>query len=100
MKYTQLSTEYKYDVIANAVFAREMEYFHYAFDQKNFEFLLRVLPEGEYRDNVAKRLEDTTTQMANVEAVYAALMAQVDDPVLYADAVERAKLHRKKEQEK
>lgn len=97
MKYTQLSNEYKYDVIADAVFAREMEYFHYEFDKTNFEHLLQVLPEGEYRANVAQRLADTVVQMANVDAIYAALLAQVDNAQEYAAAVERAKLRREKE---
>ena len=99
MKYTQLTYDYKYDVIADAIFAREMEYFHYEFDKTNFEHLLKALPEGEYRTNVEQRLADTIKQMAHVDAIYAALMAQVDDQDAYAAAVERAKVRREKEKQ-
>jgi hypothetical protein len=99
MKYTQLTPEYKFDVIADAVYAREMEYFHYAFDKTNFEHLLQALPDGEYRTNVEQRLADTVKQMASVDAIYAALMSQVDDQAAYAQAVERAKTRREEKKE-
>jgi hypothetical protein len=33
MNYEQLPTEYKYDTLADAMYAREVEYFHYDFDR-------------------------------------------------------------------
>ena len=89
MKYTQLPNTYKYEVIAEAIYARELEYFHYDFDRINFERLLASIEEGEYKENIRQRHADTLKQMANVEAIYDALMAQIDDQDAYAAAVER-----------
>ncbi len=47
--YTQLSADYKYSVIAAAVYAREIEHFHYDFDRVNFEYLIEILPDGKYK---------------------------------------------------
>lgn len=90
MKYTQLNDAYKFDVIADAVYARELEHFHYDFDRRNFEYLINTLPPGEYRLSIAKRLAETNAQIQNVEAIYASLIAQIDDKKAYAEAVKRS----------
>lgn len=95
MQYEQLSTEYKYDVLADAVYAREVEYFHYDFDRKNFEHLLANATDNEFAANVAERLDATRKQMGNVEAVMAALKAQIDDQAEYEAAVVRVTAKRK-----
>jgi acyl-CoA reductase-like NAD-dependent aldehyde dehydrogenase len=43
MIYTQLSNDYKYDTLAEAIYSREVEHFHYDFDRKNFEHLANHL---------------------------------------------------------
>jgi hypothetical protein len=95
MKYEQLPTEYKYDTLADAMYAREVEYFHYDFDRKNFEHLLANATDNEFAANVAERLDATRKQMGNVMAVTEALRAQIDDADAYAAAVERATAKRK-----
>jgi len=95
MQYEQLPTEYKYDTLADAMFAREVEYFHYDFDRKNFEHLLANATDNEFAANVAERLDSTRKQMGNVEAVIEALKAQIDDADAYAAAVERVTAKRK-----
>lgn len=95
MKYEQLPTEYKYDILADAMYAREVEYFHYDFDRKNFEHLLANATDNEFAANVAERLDSTRKQMGNVEAVVEALKAQIDDADAYAAAVERVTAKRK-----
>jgi hypothetical protein len=95
MQYEQLSAEYKYDVLADAMYAREVEYFHYDFDRKNFEHLLANATDNEFAANVAERLDSTRKQMGNVEAVVEALKAQIDDADAYAAAVERVTAKRK-----
>jgi hypothetical protein len=95
MQYEQLPTEYKYDTIADAMYAREVEYFHYDFDRKNFEHLLANATDNEFAANVAERLDSTRKQMGNVEAVIEALKAQIDDIAAYAAAVERVTEKRK-----
>jgi hypothetical protein len=95
MKYEQLPTEYKYDTLADAMYAREVEYFHYDFDRKNFEHLLANATDNEFAANVAERLDSTRKQMGNVEAVVEALKAQIDDADAYAAAVERVTAKRK-----
>lgn len=95
MNYEQLPTEYKYDVLADAMYAREVEYFHYDFDRKNFEHLLANATDNEFAANVAERLDATRKQMSNVMAVAEALKAQIDDADAYAAAVERITAKRK-----
>jgi hypothetical protein len=95
MIYTQLSTSYKYDTIADAMYGREVEYFHYDFDRINFEHLLANATDNEFAANVAERLDATRKQMSNVAAVIAALNAQIDDQAEYEAAVVRATAKRK-----
>lgn len=87
MIYTQIQGSYKYRHIANAVYAREMEYFHYDFDLKNFEHLVANVPASAFRSDIEKRIAETLEQMANVKAIMAALMSQIDDEAAYAEAV-------------
>ena len=90
MIYSQLSPSYKYDTLADAIYGREVEYFHYDFDRMNFEYILKDLPECEYRTNIENRCADTVGMMAQVEKTMAALLAQIDDPIAYAEGVARA----------
>jgi len=89
MIYTQLSDDYKYDILADAVYAREVEHFHYDFDRKNFEYLLAKATDNEFAANVAERLNDTRKQMGNVLAIMAALQEQIEDQAAYDAAVVR-----------
>ena len=89
MKYTQLPSTYQDDTVAEAMYAREVEFFHYDFDRKNFECLLKTLPKGTYRTNVEERLAGTKVQMASVEAIYEALKEQITSPTRHAAAVKR-----------
>lgn len=95
MNYEQLPTEYKYDTIAEAMYAREVEYFHYDFDRKNFEHLLANATDNEFAASVADRLNETRKQMSNVTLIVSALKAQIDDEDAYAAAVERVTAKRK-----
>ena len=95
MIYTQLSDEYKYDVLADAMYAREIEHFHYDFDRKNFEHLLANATDNEFAANIAERLTDTHKQMGNVVAIMSALQEQIDDQAAYDAAVVRVTAKRK-----
>jgi len=95
MQYEQLSLEYKYDTLADAIYAREVEYFHYDFDHKNFEHLLANATDNEFAANVAERLNSTRKEMSNVEAIMAALKSQIDDQAEYEAAVVRVTAKRK-----
>lgn len=94
MEYEQLELSYREDTLAAAMYARELEYFHYDFDRKNFEKLLEAFPEGEYRSNIEARLASTIEQMANVERIYVALKSQIIDQAAYEAAVVRVKKKR------
>lgn len=97
MKYEQLDPDYKYDVIAEAIYAREMEFFHYEFDLINFKYIVSRLSYGSsYRDEIDKRRLETEIQMGRVELVIAALKAQIDDQEKYEAAVKRAMIARSK----
>lgn len=95
MKYEQLPAEYKYNMLADAMYAREVEYFHYDFDRKNFEYLLGNVTDNEFAANVAERLDSTRKQMGNVLGIIDALRSQIDDEEAYAAAVERVAAKRK-----
>jgi hypothetical protein len=95
MIYTQLPADYKYDILADAMYAREIEHFHYDFDRKNFEYLLAKATDNEFAANLAERLNSTRKEMGNVEAIMAALKAQIEDEQAYAAAVERVTAKRK-----
>lgn len=95
MIYTQLSDDYKYDTLAEAVYAREIEHFHYDFDRKNFECLLAKATDNDFAANVAERLNDTRKQIGNVEAIMAALQEQIEDQAAYDAAVIRVTAKRK-----
>lgn len=88
MQYTQLINEYKYRHIANAIYAREMEHFHYDFDRTNFKHIVARLPDCAFKDDLINRINEIEQQMQNVQAIIAALWAQVDDEDAYARAVE------------
>jgi 2-polyprenyl-6-methoxyphenol hydroxylase-like FAD-dependent oxidoreductase len=89
MKYTQLPQTYRDDVLAEAIYSREVEFFHYDFDRSNFTELLQDMPLGSYRTNIEERLAGTIEQMGNVERIYNALLAQVTDVEAHAAAVLR-----------
>jgi hypothetical protein len=95
MIYTQISNDYKYDVLAEAMYAREVEHFHYDFDRKNFEYLLANATDSEFAANIAERLTDTHKQMGSVVAIMAALQDQIEDQAAYDAAVIRVTAKRK-----
>lgn len=90
MEYQQLSqTTYREDVLAQALYAREVEFFHYDFDRANYAEMLKTLPEGTYRKEIQERHDGTVEQMRNVDAIYAALQKQITDQDAHKAAVDR-----------
>lgn len=94
MEYKQLTSEYKYDTIASAMYQREVEFFHYSFDLVNFVEMLKTSPEGPERDALQDRINQTSLQMTKVDCIYNALATQITDSLAYIDAVERMKKKR------
>ena len=94
MEYEQLEQDYRDDHLAEAMYAREAEWFHYDFDRINFERMLAVLPPGEYAQDIAKRLHDTRDRLVAVDLVYAALKSQITDVGRHQAAVARAAMKR------
>lgn len=90
MKYTQLPDSYKYDTLAEAIYSREMEHFHYDLDAVNFARLIETAPNSPYKMELEARLSSTLEQMKKVEDIYSSLQAQITDQEAYAAAVERA----------
>ena len=97
MEFEQLDDAYRDDHIAQALYAREMELYHYDVDRKNFAHMLtdRRLPDS-MRQDLEKRLIDIAVQMDMVVRVMAALRAQISSPQAHAAAVERTRLKRLK----
>ncbi len=89
MIYTQLPQTYCDDVLAEAIYGREVEFFHYDFDRNNFVKLLENIPSGAYRDDIENRLSSTIEQMHNVELIYNALLAQITDQKAHGAAIIR-----------
>ena len=98
MDYTQLPSDYKYRHLATAIYGREMEYFHYDFDRINYAHLAATLPDGPFKDDIAKRITEVKQQLQNTSAIVAALWAQVDDQDAYAKAVEYTTQKRQQEE--
>lgn len=90
MIYSQLSKEYKFDTIAEALYAREVEYFHYEFDATNFEYLLNITTDENIKNDLRNRLDSTRIQMQAVDNIYKALLDQIDDQDAFEAAVLRA----------
>jgi hypothetical protein len=88
MNYTQLTTDYKYRHLAAAIYAREMEHFHYEFDRINFQHMAADLADGQFKHDILNRIKEVEQQIQSVNAIMAALWAQVDDQEAYASAVE------------
>jgi len=95
MKFTQLPQTYCDDVLAEAIYGREVEWFHYDFDRINFAKLLETLPPSPYRDNVQQRHDETLDRMTTVDAIYGALVSQITDPEAHAAAILRTTEKRK-----
>jgi len=92
MKYLQLPQIYIDDTIAEALYAREVEFFHYDFDRKNYVAIIEAMPDdadAAYRADMQKRIDDTLLQMGYVELIYAALLGQITDPAAHVAAVTR-----------
>ncbi len=96
MQYKQLDQTYRDDTIAEAMYAREVEFFHYDFDRVNYAQMLQTLPKGPFRDQVQKNHDETIVQMDRVERVYAALQSQITDQESHAAAVQRCRGKRDK----
>jgi predicted transcriptional regulator len=96
MKYEQLGTDYIDDVIAEAMYAREVEYFHYEFDKQNFEEILKQSLDLDYKKQMEERIKNTLIQMEQVELVYSALKNQIRNPEAHKKAVKRTSLKRNK----
>jgi ferritin-like metal-binding protein YciE len=94
MKYEQLSTDYIDDFIADALYSREIEYFHYEFDKQNFEEMIQQDLPIEYKEQLKARIKETEEQMEKVEQVYQALRKQIRNEVSYKKAVKRTTLKR------
>lgn len=90
MEYEQLEQDYRDDHLAEAMYQREAEWFHYDFDRINFERMLTALPPvGEYREQIEGRLKTTRAQMVAVDLVYAALKSQIIDTARHQAAIAR-----------
>jgi hypothetical protein len=92
---SQLAPTYKYDVLADAIYGRQLGIFHYQFNITNYE---HVLASGtitnEYRAQVTAAIINEQRELDKDQAILAALVAQIDDQVAYDAAVVRAEAKR------
>lgn len=95
MRFTQFnSSDYKYDLLAENIYNREQEWFHYDFDKQNFEQMIATTDNDEIKGQMQQRLNETLKQMSIVENIHSALLAQITDQAAYQAAVERAAVKR------
>lgn len=90
MQFTQLNDDYKYDVLAEQMYAREVEWFHYDLDIQNFQRMLDSNDANINREYFQQRIQETQGQMAIVESVYNALKVQITDQAKFDAACARA----------
>lgn len=95
MIYKQLESTYKDDVLAEAMYAREVEFFHYDFDRRNFISILSQMESGPEKKALESRLNETIDQMAAVDNIYKALEEQIADENAHEAAILRTALKRK-----
>lgn len=95
MHFQQLAKTYRDDTIADAMYAREVEFFHYDFDRANYVAMLKTLPAGAFRALIQQRLDETLEQIGNVSAIHAALLSQVTDQRAHAAAIKRTAAKRR-----
>lgn len=74
MNLTLFGIDKQYDAIVEALAGREQEWFFYKLDLDNFTFIAGKVEEGEYKDHLLKRIEETKLHMGRVEQVYHALL--------------------------
>lgn len=89
MEFKQLDQDYQDDVLAEALYSREHEWFHYDFDRGNYQRMAEALLPGPEREDLLRRIRETQTQMDFVESIYDALSARVVNAERHARAVER-----------
>lgn len=89
MHFTQLDQDYQDDVLAEALYARELEWFHYDFDRGNYERMAKGLEPGSMLADLKKRIYEIEIQMRTVEAIHSALTARIVDTERHARAVDR-----------
>ena len=94
-KFEQVDATYRDDHIAQALYSREVELYHYDVDRENFTHMLKdpTLPDA-MRQDLEKRLADIAVQMDMVQRVMDALRAQISSPEAHVAAVERTRLKR------
>jgi predicted nucleic acid-binding Zn-ribbon protein len=80
------------------MYAREVEYFHYEFDAKNFEHLIDNAPIGADTKDLQERLESTRKQMMAVDNTYKALESQITDLAEHEAAVIRTTKKREEDE--
>ena len=91
----QLEPEYGDDQIAEALYQRELEWWHYQLDRSNFMFMVeRFGTQSARGQDLLRRIEEIDAQVEMVEAVCAALRARIRSPEAHAAAVARARARR------
>lgn len=94
MDFEQLKTEYADDYVAEAMYARELEWFQYDFDRRNFQDMVDRMAEGPEREALRERIRQINTQIKIVEDVYESLKNRVRSPEAHAAAVARVSAKR------
>lgn len=99
MKFDYLEQDYIDDVIAEALHARETEWFHYALDLANFQDVLKASNDPELRADMEARIAAITRSLDVVDKIYAALKSRIVCPERHALAVARCAARRAAEAE-
>jgi len=102
MQYQQLTQDEMDDVIAENLYGREVEHFHYELNRKNYEEMLKTLPAGDaggapddreaaaYRAYIEGLVKTEAAGRDKTERTYDALATNLADPTRKAAAIERA----------
>ncbi|MCX7800087.1 MAG: hypothetical protein N2109_07065 [Fimbriimonadales bacterium] len=90
-QYRVLSQEEMDDIVVEFFAAQERDMFCHELNKQRYEEMLKVLPEGEYRQRVARLLAETNERMAEVEAIIAKTEPQLPPTARVQAAAQRIK---------
>ena len=69
MDYLTLSEEEKNEVIVRFYKAQEMDHFVHSLNKERYEQMLPTLPEGDFKNNVQKLLNETNSRLDEVNVI-------------------------------
>lgn len=84
-----VSPEYVDDHLASNILARQKELFHYKFDRDMFTEMYANATDDDFKNDLARRINEIDRQMMISQSVLDALLRRVRNPEAHAAALAR-----------